>query len=337
MITPQLPPQANPQNPIENIQLNMSKVDESALQHSGESSVIAKLILRYLTQRTINENEAKQILTGVTLYDMRSGQGILQHNENTEHFAASVNKLPVTMLTLEELRAGRISLNTVLTWQESDRRAGAGTLDVAGGPLSATVGEVITDLLTRSGNTAVRILVNGVLHGAAATNNRLAMVPELEHTRLIVLDSNRFYLGNTTSKEAMFVMRQLMSNQDAFGSYVKQALVNNIYSDIGVKSQLAGNDFIVLVNKIGQLNDPDGDNRHDVGVVYNTRTHKSYGFSYLTTSPSGAGVTQAAEQSLRDMGRYMLRFSGDWPAHTQSAPHMLRQAPAQPEQGKLLY
>lgn len=334
MITPNVPPPVSPTN-IETVQYDAAKADESMLHRQHVAPIIKTLVLRYMTQREINENEAQDILTGVTLYDMQSGKTLLGHNENTEHFAASINKLPVTLLILEELRAGNITLDTVLTWQESDRRDGAGVFDAPGSPLSAKVSEILTDLLTRSGNTAVRILVNGVLGGPYSTNDRLANIPELTHTRLIPLDATRFYLGNTTSRESLYVLRQLMKAQDIYGQYVKNALVNNIYTEIGVKSQLGGNDFIVLVNKIGQLNDPDGNNRHDVGIVYNTKTHKAYGFSYLTTAPSASeAATAQAEQSLKDMGRYLLRYNGDWPTSKRPMP---LQAAAPTESKKIQY
>lgn len=108
-------------------------------------------------------------------------------------------------------------------------------------------------------------------------------------------------------------MERLLKKNDSYGQFMQQALVTNIYTDIGVRSQLAGNDYIVLANKIGLLDDSDGYNRHDVGLIYNTRTHKTYGYSFLTTTPeavSDASVPQA-EHSLRKMGRAVLRFAGD--------------------------
>jgi len=87
---------------------------------------------------------------------------------------------------------------------------------------------------------------------------------------------------------------------------------DNIYTDMGTRSQLAGNDYITLVNKVGILDDVEGDNRHDVGIIYNTKTKKSYAYSFFTTSPfDDADATPQADESLKEMGRYTLRFSGD--------------------------
>jgi len=289
-------------------------MDEAGLSDDTASSMVKELILRFHLNRIIQQDEAQQIVTGVSVVDMQTDRSILQHNEETAQFAASVNKLPVALLTLQDLRAGKIKMSDVVTWIPSDVRAGGGVYDQPGAPTTATVQEVIFDMLNRSGNTAVRILVNYKLGQAAAVNARLAQYPQIPQTRLQPLptDPTRFFLGNTTSKEALWILGQLLKTKDQPERFMEHALATNIYTDFGVRSQLAGNDYIVLVNKLGILDDPDGNNRHDVGVIYNTKTHKAYGYSLMTTSPSSSTTaTPQAESSLQQMGRYVLRFAGD--------------------------
>jgi hypothetical protein len=48
-----------------------------------------------------------------------------------------------------------------------------------------------------------------------------------------------------------------------------------------MKGLLDGNDFIVLANKVGILDDLEDNNRHDVGVVYNTKTRQAFGLGHL--------------------------------------------------------
>lgn len=237
-------------------------------------------------------------------------------------------------------------MNQTMTWVDSDLRAGGGIYDTPSTIRQASLQDVLFDMLNRSGNTAVRILVNYALDGATAVNTRWSQIPQLSHTYLMPLDGGRFYLGNSTPEDSMWTLRRLMNNQDTYGRYVKNALATNIYTDTGTRSQLAGNDYIVLVNKLGLLNDPDGDNRHDVGIIYNTRTHKSYAYAFMTTSPeSNPNALPQAEQSLKDMGRYTLRFAGDKVKkqkkdNTTPTP-MLKSAPAtnapQIEKGRMLY
>ena len=309
---------------------------------SGTADIIKQFLLRQFVKKEIRDNETQNVLTDVTLYDMQTNRTILGHNEGTEHFAASINKLPVTLLLMEDLKANKITLDTTVTWAESDRRAGNGIYDVAGGPTSATVRQVLHDMLNRSGNTAVRIIVNKALGGNAKVNERLAAKPQLQHTYLIPVDADRFYLGNTTSGESMWVLREILKEDASYARIIKQMLATNIFTEDGVRSQLAGNDYILLVNKTGLLYDPDGNNHHDVGIIYNQKTGKSYGYSFLTTAPSTMPEADVrAMDSVENMGKYTLRYAGDKPkpqAQQQQPQTLQKVAPAKLKaDAKILY
>lgn len=333
MPAPMLPPQAS----TADVEIAPDQTRIADFDRADVLDVIKQFLLRQFVKKEVRDNERLSILTDVSIVDLQTNKTIYGHNENTPHFAASVNKLAITMLVLEELRAGNVTLDTQLAWLPTDRRDGNGVYDQPGSVNQASVRDVLHDLLNRSGNTAARILVNGALGGASATNARLAQVPEIPHTRLIVLDGNRFYMGDTTSKEALFILRKVVGNQDQFGQYVKQLMATNIFVSDGVRSQLQGNDFITLVNKTGLLYDPDGNNNHDVGIIYNTKTHKSYGYAMLTTAPSESNeATLRGEQSLKDIGKYILRYSGDKPTQMRHMQDQLRQQTTKPET-KVLY
>lgn len=319
MIPTTLPPDSQPQT----IEYAPAPHQVADFDHPGTKDVFKQFLLRAFTKKEIRENERQNILTDVTLYDMQTGRTILGHNENTPHFAASINKLPIALLLLEDLKGNKVSLDATVTWDAADRRAGNGIYDQEGGVTSATVRQVLHDMLNRSGNTAARILVNKALGGNAKVNERFAAKPELQHTRLIPLDENRFYMGNTTSKEALWVLREILKEDASYARIMKQMLTTNIFVDDGVRSQLAGNDYIQLVNKTGLLYDPDGNNHHDVGIIYNHKTGKAYGYSYLTTAPVEPLVADTrAIESVENMGRYVLRFAGDKP--TPQAGQQLR-------------
>jgi beta-lactamase class A len=312
MIFATLPPQETSNSKASVVQGAQGQMDESTLTRGDRQEYIKKIVLRYLVERSVRQNDRQGVqLTGVTIHDLQTNSWIVNQNENQVQFAASVNKLPVTLLVLEDLRSGKLKFDQVITWTEADRRDGEGTFDKPGAPTHATVKDLLYDMLNRSGNTAVRTLVNNGMGGAAAINTRLSAIPELPNTRLQPLDANRFYIGNTTPKESLWVLERLMATPDPYSEHVKNALATNVYTELGVKSQLSErNKDLVLVNKIGWLHDPDGNNNHDVGIVYNTKTNKSYGYSMMTTAPyENNAATDRAAQSLKDMGRYLLKFA----------------------------
>lgn len=306
------------------------------LQKGDSMEFVKKLVLGYLVKKSIKNNEAKDIKTGVEITDLTTGDMIVKHKTDTKHFAASINKLPVMMLIMQDVREGKLTLDQKVSWSAEDVRAGAGVYDQPEAPTEAPLKDVIFDLLNRSGNTAVRVLVNQGLGGPAAVNERWSNIPELANTRLQLLDDTRFYLGDSTAGESLWAMLQLVNSNTPHVDFLKDAMKQNIYTDFGVRSQLAGSDYITLVNKVGILDDPEGNNRHDVGVIYNTKTQKSYAYSFFTTaSPEDETATPMADQSLKDMGRQLLRYSGD--KKPQHAPLLMTTTEITERETKVLY
>lgn len=298
------------------------KANLSDLGKDNVGGHFKSIMLRNYIEKIIAKNEQFGVTTDVSIVDLQTQQSIVGHNLDTEQFAASVNKIPIALTVLMDLRAGTLQFDQTLTWQASDVRGGFGVYDQPGAPTSATVKDLLFDMLNPSGNTAVRALVNYGLGGAANVNARWQNELHLQHTYLQPLDANRFFIGNSTARESLQVMSQLLDNNDQYGAFVKNALATNIFTDYGVRSQLEGNDYIVLVNKVGILDDVDGNNRHDVGVIYNTRTHKTYGYSFMNTAHGEAfnAATAQAGISLADMGKGTLRYAGDKPFKAGKQP-----------------
>lgn len=273
-------------------------------------------------KHSIKKNERSGVRTGVTIVDMDTDRKIMNYQEDDVHFSASINKDPIALLILEDLRSGALAFDQVISWDASDQRGGAGIYDQPDAPMEATVEDMLYDMLHRSGNTVARGFVNHALGGVHAVNDRWASIPELEHTRLFPLGGDLFYFGYTTPRESLWVINELFAIDDAYSTFVKDAMSTNIWDFIGVRSQLSDSDYIVLTNKIGLVDtvpsDPDGNNRHDAGLILNTKTGKTYGYSFMNTSPPGFpeddnhyAATLRAEDSLKEMGRYLLRFAGD--------------------------
>lgn len=290
--------------------------NQSSTQRLSEArlhpSIKTALLQTYLA-RAVADNERTNVRTAVSVINTQRDQPLYSHNLDDEHFAASVNKIPIARLALNDVRAGRLQFTQTLTWPATDVRPGAGVYDQPGAPTSATVAELLFDMLNKSGNTPVRVFVNQALGGANTVNDRFSQELQLQHTYLQPLEGTAFYVGNTSAREAIQNMTALLDIDDSYTVFAKEALATNIYTDYGVRSQLVGNDYIMLSNKVGILDDPGGNNRHDVGVIYNTKTGASYGYAFLNTAPGAAYnlATAQAGVSLADMGRAVLRYSGD--------------------------
>jgi hypothetical protein len=329
-----------PQAPVEP-PVNTNNVTEvqasEQLQRPDIHQIVREIFLRNLINGTVKRNERYGIQTGVAVTDLQSGHTIAGQNQDEVHFAASINKLPIALLVLEDLRAGTLDLDQTMTWQASDQRGGFGFYDQPGAPLEASLRDVLFDLLNRSGNTVTRVLVNGALGGAEAVNDRFAAKPQLSNTSLVPLGNGLFFLGDSTARDSLWAMTELLKTQDSYAAFMKDALATNIFTDFGVRSQLSNKDYVVLANKVGILNDISGNNRHDVGIIYNTKTGKSYGYSFFTTSPfESETATPQAEHSLQFMGRHLLHFAGTKKQHKDAAPDTQRSLQT-PAQGRMIY
>ena len=294
---------------------NLNKNDMQAEAQFREAPWDAKrLILKLQLTKQLWENKKRGIDTSVMVYDLTDKKQIYSYNTDYVHYAASISKLFVTQLLWEDLNAGKTTLDTVVSWDPSDRRAGAGQYDGPNSPTSATVRDVLVDMLKQSGNTAVRVVVNKVLGGANAVNARYeADYPQLKVTRLQPVSETGFLLGYTTPKEADFIIDRIYKQQHGeFSQLILDSLENNIFNDYGPRSQVKDQDLINVIDKQGQLNDPEGNNRHDVGIIENVNGHKLR-YTLMTTNyeqPAGEATNYATE-SLKYFGKDLLRYVGD--------------------------
>lgn len=257
----------------------------------------------------IDVNERNGVTTDVSIIDMQSGHIIIEHNRDVEQFAASVNKVPVGELLLADLRSGKLTFNQELVWPESDRLAGEGYYDQPGAPTHATLQELFFDMLNRSSNTAVNVFVMLVLGGPKVVNDRFKLELHLIHTYLQPLDDGSFWMGNTASGEALDTIQSFLSGNDEYQQFVYGALSTNIFIEFGVKSQQKDFPTTPLANKVGFLNDPTGNNRHDVGILYNVDGSQKYAYALLTTA-QGADYNNPTSQggvSLAQVGRILFK------------------------------
>lgn len=301
---------------------NLNNSSESR-QASSQSDFMLDTKLKQEAGQIITTNQQQNITTGVLINKEHwFTKKLVESDVTTEHFAASVNKVPVSVLLLEKLRTKQITLDTQLTWVASDVRGGAGDFDQPGAPLNGTVREVLKDLLNKSGNTAVRIIVNKVLGGADAVNTAWKQRYNLQHTYLQPLegDPSKFYLGYTNSTESLKMLKKIVESHDYYGRVMQDYMATNIWDAMGVRSVLGDQKDIKLINKIGFLNDPEGNNRHDIGFIINTKTGKTLSYAFLETSPDA--VTPQADQSLKDLGAALIRRVGGTPQTTATQPNM---------------
>jgi beta-lactamase class A len=126
---------------------------------------------------------------GVAAIDLTSGE-TLSYHANTESATASLIKVPLLVRLMRAQRESAFKMDDKLTLQSSDAVTGSGHLqeELAKGPVTLTVHELIEKMIVDSDNTATNRMI--ALAGIDQVNATMQSLG-LKHTRLqrIMMDS----------------------------------------------------------------------------------------------------------------------------------------------------
>lgn len=219
-------------------------------------------------EAVVDDAAAAGVTLSVAVTDLsgRFGSASLLAGGDERVKAASIIKLPLLALLMDEVDAGTLDLDTVVTIPAGDRNivGGAGTLRFREFPVDITVEELMTLTVQVSDNTATNVLID-LAGGFDAVNayidslgfadlylGRKMISPALpplqenyitasEVTELVTM----FWDGSILSRESSDFLIDLMAGQ----------LVNTKYGAVIPREHLA--------NKTGEL----GDVSHDSGII----------------------------------------------------------------------
>lgn len=289
--------------------------DERQLLRDDINNVAKLRALQFQLAKSVIGNTQASVHTSILMRNINDQSTIANYQEDHKHFAAAINKLAVAYVYMLDLQENKVGFEDMISLPPADQRlSGPGKYDKEGSGATATqakLSDVLWDMLNRSGNSAVKALVTD-FGGPTAFNDRLALINEVPNTRLMPVDGTRFYMGDTTARESLFFLEQISVTGSNYADFLRSAMATNIFSEFGVRSQVGDEEKIQLINKTGALDDPAGNNRHDVGVIKNRYTGKMISYAMLTTSANNnQNATERAEESLQEMGRNLLRYNGD--------------------------
>jgi beta-lactamase class A len=134
---------------------------------------------------------------------------------------ASVIKLTILYEALEQVRAGKTSMDAKLTLKSADQVEGSGVLQLFDTPLPLTLKDALTLMIVMSDNTATNLAIDAL--GLANIDTRIAqlgMTDTYLYKKVFTpppagvtmpADQKRFGLGKTTPREMASLMKRFVA------------------------------------------------------------------------------------------------------------------------------
>ncbi len=162
--------------PTSSAQSSSNNIGQAQPQSTPDAQVAAASL--YLTQEILPLKNAVQSLAaanssltpGVFLVDLDTG-GYVDVNGTTSFSAASTIKIPILVAFFQDVDAGKVRLNEMLTMQQDMVAGGSGNLQYKPAGTQYNALEVATKMITVSDNTATNMLI-ARLGGMEALNQR---------------------------------------------------------------------------------------------------------------------------------------------------------------------
>jgi beta-lactamase class A len=273
--------------PTSSAQSNTNNIGQAQPQSTPDAQVAAASL--YLTQEIIPLKNAVQSLAatnssltpGVFLVDLDTG-GYVDVNGATSFSAASTIKIPILVAFFQDVDAGKVRLNEMLTMQQDMVAGGSGNLQYKPVGTQYNALEVATKMITVSDNTATNMLI-ARLGGMEALNQRFRswgltttmirnQLPDLEGTNttspkelanlMAIVNQGNFV--SMRSRDLMLdIMRRTERDnlipsglESGARTYHKTGDIGTMLADAGLIDTPTGKRYIAAVMVKRPTNDP---------------------------------------------------------------------------------
>jgi len=200
------------------------------------------------------------LVPGVFVMDLDSGD-YFSLNGDSAFPAASMIKVPILVAFFQDVDAGKVRLDEVLTLQQADLASGSGEMQYAGVGTQYSALETVTNMIVTSDNTATNMIIRR-LGGIEVVNQRMQewglqqtvlynLLPDLEGTNLLspkelstlIAQVSHGELVSMKSRDRLFhIMEKTVNNSLLPASLGEGASIAHKTGDIG---SLAGDTGLV--------------------------------------------------------------------------------------------
>ena len=206
------------------------------------------------------------ISASVYIENLRNGVNI-GINQNRGYFPASLNKLPVAILVMQNIEDGKLSYDTLLPLEDSERSSASGMLYLSD-KKQMSVRELLEAMLNDSDNTAFDVLYNHI------DKKELRKLLEYYNININVdYPYRRLEFIYNTDQVTSISMYNLFSSlylstvftDPKDSEYLLSLLAN---SDFDVKTLASLPENVTVAQKYGEYYEDHTQQFHDSGIIY---------------------------------------------------------------------
>ncbi len=249
------------------------------LRTPPQSSIVqSRELYSFLSPRIFIENQNDIFLNFIPLRQQLNAYVSAQHtpisiyfeylpsgvsigiNEKEEYVLASLLKIPVSMAAYESIRVGKLSEQTLLTVRESQIDPHYGDLWQKGSGYQLTLADAIRIMLTKSDNTAARVVFDSLPQGTVER-----IFDRLDIPKILDQDEPVITAKNYSSILKSLYFSSILSKEDS--NKILRMLTQTDFTDRLVAGVTSG---ILVAHKIGVHTYPKSQDSifTDCGIIY---------------------------------------------------------------------
>lgn len=285
-----------PGEPTRTVQQGNSRTGSPSGPQATISSVrIGREMTDVVTKATPLIRNVTDLIPGVFVMDLDNGD-YFSFNGNATFSSASMIKLPILIAFFQDVDAGKIKLDEMLSVQQSDIAEGSGEMQYAGVGTQYSALETATNMIITSDNTATNMIIRR-LGGIQTCNQRFQQwglqqtllrkpLPDLEGTNttspkelvsLMALLNEGKLISMKSRDRAFDIMRRtvtdtLLPSVMSPGSTIahKTGDIGSLVGDVGVVDLPTGRRYAVATMVKRPHNDPRGQDliRQIAAIIY---------------------------------------------------------------------
>lgn len=219
-----------------------------------------------------------QVTCGCALYDADTNECIVKHKEDLVFKSASLIKTPIMLCVLEDVEAGKLSLDTKIHVEDTQCVGDEAPVVKAGYDVPLSV--LLEYMITESNNSATNCLIDFLgMDKVNAFSAKIGLTDTLLRRHMLDYESARQGRENRTSAKDMKALYEMLYKTRILTPFMCETALPILLRQKDKELLMDSNPAQKAAHKTGGLSDI----AHDAGILYGE--NRNLIFAVLVTAP----------------------------------------------------